>query len=299
LANSEALTELETAIGRFSGQGVEKARRAEAEMHRVRELLEERRSGLRREIRALSERIAVADEDDDMAAMERQLDRTTESLERLRKQQRNVDAAADRFRTAKVRFEALNGDTALASRAFLRQTIEDLEAYLALHKSGQSSDTSASNRHVAAPPDTAIPSFDPTTFTLPPGFEWFPIARIDTARELADVQDECSYTKGVSHSDMVLGFESLRRDILPRIGDSLNPVTGETVADEDAASGVTHTDGMQRIYQAFFGRSDPIYVQPSADGALYTVSSGRHRIKVAMDLGWTAVPVKMRRPGQR
>jgi hypothetical protein len=300
LANSEALVEFETAIGRFAGQSMEKARRAESEIRRVREDLEERQRGARRDVRALGERIADADKDDDCTVLERERERATEELSFVRKQIRDVDAAADRFKTARVRFEELNGDTTHAARSFLRKIISDLQAYLALQKSGAGGITSSrgSDGSVSTPAASSLPEFNPTSLVLPPGYRWMQLSEIDTDRELADVQDERSFSKGVSYLEMTNGFEVLRREILPAVGDSRTPATSDTFAAWDSAAGVSYSEGKQRIYDAFFG-DDPIYVQPGGSASRHTVSSGRHRIKVAMDLRWTAVPVKSRETPQQ
>ena len=50
--------------------------------------------------------------------------------------------------------------------------------------------------------------------------------------------------------------------------------------------------GLLRVYEAFFG-DDVIHLGRGRRDKLFGVDSGRHRIKVAMDAGWTAVPVKM------
>lgn len=294
LANTEAIAELETALGRFADQARESSHRADTEVSRIRETLEERRGDLRREIRALSDRIANADEDDDTAAMERRLERATDALERVRRSQQDVDAAADRFKTARLRFEQLNGETSQRARSFLRKTVIDLQAYLALHKDGQGGITAPGTEGGSAPaaPASVTQGFDPTTFSLPPGFRWFAIARINTAQELAGVSDESSFVKGVSYHEMALGYEALRRDILPAIGDLANPAGNDTFAEQDRSAGVPYELGKQRIYEAFFSQSDPIHIEPAGPGELYTVASGRHRIKVAMDLGWTAIPVR-------
>jgi hypothetical protein len=293
LANSEALAELETAIARFAGQGLEKARRAETEVRRARENLEARRNDLRREIRGINEQITEAHDDTDTSVLERRLERAMEELGLLRKRLHDLEVAADRFTIARVRFDALNGDISQAARSSLRKTLSDLHAYVALKKNvlGAAGPSGLVSDPPAPPSDVGSHCFDPTSFALPPGYQWIPLAEIETERELAGVQLESSFTKGVSYQDMLRGFDLLRRDILPVLNDPANRANSDTFADMDEVAGVTEPSGKLRIYRAFFG-DDPIYVQRGQPGERFTVSSGRHRIKVAMDLRWTAVPGK-------
>jgi hypothetical protein len=103
------------------------------------------------------------------------------------------------------------------------------------------------------------------------------------------VQDQAAYEK-VPYQEMRRGFDALRNDLLPALsGDNLG--AAEVFARRDAEAGVSYEHGLQRVYDAFFG-NDPIYLSRGADTELCTVTSGRHRIKAAIDAGWTAVPVK-------
>ena len=57
---------------------------------------------------------------------------------------------------------------------------------------------------------------------------------------------------------------------------------------------IVHPESLANLYDIFFG-SDPIAASPSFNGML-ELSSGRHRVLIAKDLGWTHVPGRMLGP---
>jgi hypothetical protein len=59
----------------------------------------------------------------------------------------------------------------------------------------------------------------------------------------------------------------------------------------DAKTGATYTEGLLHVYEAFFG-DDPIYLTRGQKDEKFSITNGRHRIKAALDAGWTAVPAK-------
>jgi hypothetical protein len=70
--------------------------------------------------------------------------------------------------------------------------------------------------------------------------------------------------------------------------------TSEYFAELDRKGSVPFADGMQRVFDAFLGRWSPIYLCRGSEGGKYTISNGRHRIKIASDLGWLAVPAQVK-----
>ena len=91
---------------------------------------------------------------------------------------------------------------------------------------------------------------------------------------------------------MLRGFETLYTEILPAINDPTNPANKDTFRRRDEDEMVPYEKGTLRIYEVFFG-DDGIHLDRGQNDKLFSIDNGRHRIKVAMDAGWTAVPVKM------
>jgi hypothetical protein len=96
--------------------------------------------------------------------------------------------------------------------------------------------------------------------------------------------------KKVPKAEMERGFAILQRDILPAIKQC--GADSDYFYELDRQSGQSPNRGLQSVYDAFFG-GEPITLDSGLDGAGYNVTSGRHRIKVARELGWPAVPAKL------
>jgi len=59
----------------------------------------------------------------------------------------------------------------------------------------------------------------------------------------------------------------------------------------DQQAGVSYANGLLRVYEAFFG-SEPIHLSRVKGAPQWTVGNGRHRILVAKELGWKAIPAQ-------
>lgn len=291
---SAAIADLDTALGRFAQASLERMRAAETAIRRAAEQLEDRRSELRREVRQLSDEITNADEDEDTSSTRHRLEEAEEALAKIRQCQRNVEASVERYRRASRKLEELSTGITVEARAYLRSVREDLADYFALQKDGASGPNGVSDQSIDArlATEAAPDVFDPTLFVLPPGHQWVSIDEIDTVRELADVRSREAYEK-VSYDEMRRGFDILRQEILPAISGSTHGASSEPFARRDLADGVSYSQGRQRVFDAFFG-TDAIYLSRGRDEDLFSVTNGRHRIKVAMDAGWTAVPVRVK-----
>ena len=291
---SEALSELEAALGRFAQASFERVATAETAIRRTVETLEDRRGELRRDLARLQDEISNADEDEDTSHAKRRFEETEEALANVRRWQQTVGDQLESYKREALRLEELNGGTTAEARALLRRLLDDLSAYFALQSGrggvGVSVGGGPSGSGVVSPSSISQP-IDPTSFSLPPGFLWAPISEIDTAKELADVSSKESFNK-VPYDEMLRGFETLRTEILPAINDPTNPANKDTFRRRDEDEMVPYEKGTLRIYEVFFG-DDGIHLDRGQNDKLFSIDNGRHRIKVAMDAGWTAVPVKM------
>jgi hypothetical protein len=290
----EAIADFEKALGRFAQAALEGMKAAEITIRRTADQLENRRVELRREIAQSQDEIASADEDEDTRQAQRRLEEAKEALANVRRWQREVEACVLCYKREAQKLEELSRDTTIEARAYLRKLLNDLAAYFALQKDGGAGSSFGMGVGFAdassGDMDAGLESYDPTSCSLPPGYSWVPLVEIDVFRELADVQTDGAFKK-VPYDEMRRGFHVLRSEILPAMNDFASSAGVDSFASRDAAANVPYERRLQRVFEAFFG-TDPIYLSRGRDAELFSVTSGRHRIKVAADLGWTAVPVK-------
>jgi hypothetical protein len=96
--------------------------------------------------------------------------------------------------------------------------------------------------------------------------------------------------KKVSREQMKRGFVILRDFVLAEI--NRNPRISAFDFDKiDRDKKMIQPDCCHNIYDVFFG-NEPIRVC-RASGGKYSVVNGRHRITVARELGWQAVPASV------
>ena len=129
---------------------------------------------------------------------------------------------------------------------------------------------------------------------LPNGYRWIPLSQIDLAHELSGVASPNDFQK-VDYVTMRRGLETFRSEILP----ALNANSGKNFwdlnamfRDRDMASGKSYEYGVQRAFEAFFTQDDAIYLNRGRDEEQFRIINGRHRIKAALDAGWTAIPAR-------
>jgi hypothetical protein len=292
---SEVIADLEAGLARFSDAALQRIKTAEGDIRRLMDQVEDRRREVRREIESLRNEISEADDDDDdTSTAERRLEEAEEMLGNIRRWQGKLEAAVQNYTRESRRLEELSTGKTADARTYLRSLLSDLAAYFALQKDGFGHSGAAATPvgRSSGSTETAADTeaFDPTQYALPSGYHWVRIAQIDTARELIGVQNETAYEK-VPYAEMRRGLDAMRSEILPTFAADAC-VAPETFARRDAETGTPYEAGVQRVFEAFFG-SDPIYLSSKPGSELASVTSGRHRIKAAIDAGWTAVPVKM------
>ncbi len=127
-------------------------------------------------------------------------------------------------------------------------------------------------------------------FRLPQGFVWIPLRQIRLQEELAHVQAVVDYKK-VDKETMRLGMIRLRTEVLPCLSDETGLRGSSYFSEMDRASSQSYEHGLQRIYDAFFGESH-VQLERGRTADLFGITNGRHRIKLAQELGWDAIPAK-------
>lgn len=292
-ARSEAIAEFDLALGRFAKSSIEQIAAASSTVRRTVETLEDRRNELRRELAQLREDIANANEEEDVSHAKRRLEEVEHAVANVRRWQLRVGDQLESYKRDALRLEELSTGKTPETRAYLRRLLHDLSSYFALQADSEVSGSDI--RQAAASLVRTIPAssnkpIDLTSLSLPPGFRWVAISDIDTARDLADVRSNSAFRK-ISYDTMREGFTTLCAEILPAINSPYTPAGKDTFRARDLARGIPYEKGALRVYEAFFG-DDAIYLERGSGDERFSIVNGRHRVLVAMELGWIAVPAK-------
>lgn len=132
-----------------------------------------------------------------------------------------------------------------------------------------------------------------STFLLPRGFQWTPLDRIDPI-DLETLPNDNEFKK-MTKEDMIAGMELLLSRILPDIQRNPNAIGSDYFGEIDQQEGRTGANSLRNVYDAFFG-GERIRLEPTCE-EYYRIDHGRHRIKLALELGWSMVPVSLRPTG--
>jgi hypothetical protein len=299
-ANLAAIHNMETACDRFAHVVKDSLPTIQRELERVNQALDDRRVELQREISSLQDEISSADEEDDTSWASSRIEESEEDLASVRRriQRLSVAGAAVTGQTRKI--EGLASDHAIRTKEFLRGTADDLKAYFAKTIEGTSGNRSAPLASISAatmtpakiPEADAEKCFDPTCFVLPAGFVWVPLNQIDRSLDRGGFENADRFTKDATREEMIRGFNALKNEILPAMANHNSAADSYFFSRIDQNAGSSHESGVQRPFDAFFG-SDHIYLERRSDTEMLNVTNGRHRILVASQLGWTAVPAKV------
>jgi hypothetical protein len=182
------------------------------------------------------------------------------------------------------------------ARQFLMNKVGLLRSYQAvrLDLDGSPDTPLATARNDVTTPGLGLSSWeDITQVALPGGFVWVRLDEIALDEELIHVRDASDFSK-VAYDEMKIGAQRFVDHVLPLVHQDKSVATSEYFAELDRKGSVPFADGMQRVFDAFLGRWSPIYLCRGSEGGKYTISNGRHRIKIASDLGWLAVPAQVK-----
>lgn len=280
-----ALGELDGALQRFSVNAAEAVAEIRAHYERARTRLDERADDAARTVRRCAAMLDNADADD-AEHWQNALEQASEQRDELSRWRRRVEEAYDLFRRDAAHFDGMLHETLRRGRGVLRTKIDLLNDYLAMQLDGSGS--------------TDGPSVDAfgkgwqgrtlVMYPLPPGFRWVPLSQIELRQEPSDVQSATEFRK-TDKETMQLGFVHLQSEILPCLSD-VNAHTSEYFAHIDSQNDNDYEHGLQRIFDAFFGL-DHVHLGHATSPGMFDVINGRHRIRIAHELGWVAIPAKV------
>ena len=290
LGSLDGLDDLDQAFGRFRSSAKAcldtAGHRLSAQLAQLRERSEE----AQRQVRACERALAEADDDDSDDAS-RALMEAREHLRTVNRWLRRAEDSAQSYRMAALRFERLMEEDLPRNQVRLRGIREDGIAYLSVQLGD---DVAVAARHRSPDSVQLEPAVvesvatDPLVeFPLPPGFRW---VSLDHISRRDDLRADEGFPK-VSEHDMRRGFGTLRRQVLPFL--ARNREANAWVFQElDGYTEAGTPKPRQNVYQAFFGAEPIVLDGPLSDGT-FSVTNGRHRIKVARDMGWSAVPARV------
>jgi hypothetical protein len=303
----EALEELDHALARFSGNAMEALQRARSEIDRGFNLLDERLDHWRERVSYWQEEYGRADpEEDDIAYISNKLEEAENELANIERWQSRLEECYASYSRQARRLDEVASERIEEARTFLREKIEQLRGY-GIRRINRDSiaQNPASLVEVNDPISSAIvgtaaPTLVSgrlgdetlTAFPLPKGFVWIPLSEIDPA-ELGELPSESEFKK-ISYGEVKRGLGILETKVLPAIKENPNGANSEYFENMDRKEGYNESNGAAKVFSAFFGQVSKEYIrlEKKAGTRFFSITNGRHRIKAAMDLGWTAVPAE-------
>jgi hypothetical protein len=306
----QSLEELETLTARFSSEMQEGIAAIERQIQRKMEQLDQIVADRHRAVAEWQSTYDGADEEeDDVGFIQRKLAEAEDNLRHANQWQRRLEEAYAEYGKHARLANYLADEHSAKARAFLKERTRELYDYVELKPdlSGGMAESSPSHQPVFAGPasdamETTVVSvvsageaaaFEMGRLLLPKGFGWI---RLDELRpdEMAELPAERDYRKNdLSEADMREGLQLLQTRILPEIQTNPAAATRDYFSKLDAAESRSGSKSLAKIFDAYFGQSDHIWVDRFKGDQFFGIGNGRHRIKAAHDLGWSAVPARI------
>ncbi len=270
----------------------------QAEVRRLQEVVRQAREALQRCRSSGSKDKSGRSREPDCGRYERALQEAERQLREAEMQlrtalmwQQRVQQAADTYqREARRMADQIHNDLPKAT-AMLSRTTAILQGYVAMNApTGSVAPSVTVSPFIAAGIAAASIASEPVAFAAPGawverGIQNVPLAQIDLSESwVKSVED---FHK-VPHEEMVEGMHKLEEVVRPAVE---NGADGDYFMRLDQERGLDYAHGYQKIYEAFYGRSDPIRLEKSGD--TYTVINGYHRLLVAREAGLSNIPARI------
>jgi hypothetical protein len=306
VGDPERLQQFHAALAEFITRFGQQVSALEVQHSRASEFLERRHTALASRVADLEELLSTADEDTDTWAIEQELEEAQSELEETIECKVRANAARTRYHQQAARIRGLLQSGIPQGRSFLQRKIDVLHEIVAIAPpeistaGGSIAATSAtagaapSSAGAGASPGLIVEALSYSSimefYPLPQGFRWIRLdqiapAELEPARNIAESRKE-------SFANMKKGFAILQQEILPALSKMSSDQAHDYFRSQDVSA--PRADGLfrQNVFSAFFGRSAPevIRLEKRRSDSSYTVVNGYHRIHVAMELGWKAVP---------
>lgn len=286
----EAVRRAEAAILRFYTVVAELLKNPLIHGHSVNSLLDDRIRILKSEINELSSAESGSTSESDYSEEQYRLSelvaKRTE-LERILRLSKDLSRAQRNYQQKSRRMEHAISELLPSVKLFLSQVIEDLQSYMSVPSSGYVSNLLGDGHIKASVQSTlkvksALP--ENQHVMLPPHFSWLNVDEI----EPTDFLDESSK---ISNDQLRIAFQLLDYSILPAFKMFGRTIGKDWFYAQDQAKGLMPNEGLEIVYSSFFGVDAIVIDRRENASSVYRIINGRHRIAIARDLGWAAVPV--------
>lgn len=306
ITSFELLRRLEAVIGIFSEDVTDKIQSVGQNTENYLASIENRCQELEREISYWeSEYEQASNEENDTGYLAYKCQEAGEKLYRTRNLQKQAEEASENFARCARRVNAITDERMNNAKAFLRQKIKELQDYanvqpesndftVSLSSATLHSNSAADDGEISA--DLSLSKSSPEDLMkipLPKGFKWIPLEEI-SQKEISELPDESQFIK-VSYDEMKKGLERFEREILPVLRRTPDKSDAVYFEDLDMKNENDEINGVKKIFNVFFDRQvskEFIKVERFAGDSKYDITNGRHRIKVARDLGWQVIPAE-------
>ena len=298
----ERLADLESSIRRFGARSADGLAAVCAEFEQRRRALADQEEEARCEVDRC--RRALEDQDDNQQddGAEADLEEAEARLEGIRRWTGEVDERFGWFGREAARFQGLLEDRVPAAACFLQEKVGHLRDYHAIGLDQPDVAAGPSPLGATVPAPGSAPCNDRkddlvelrlADYSLPRGFKWVPLSEIDLPKELEGLSSREDFRK-VPYEAMREGCLRLKNEVLPRLQLPMTGSANDCFRELDSARGVPYSEGLLRVYEAFFGQHDFVYFVRRTPGGPLDIVNGRHRVKMAVDLGWDAVPAQVK-----
>ncbi|MDW7651684.1 MAG: hypothetical protein SCK29_12935 [Bacillota bacterium] len=284
LRSFDSLKELEEALAHFAGRAREAMHALERDARQTAEELEGRWRDGERRMRHWQQAYEEARNEEERRYAAHKLEEAEEYLRRTYHLRKLLTERQQQYGRQAEKLKELAGDVTVRARHFLKESVEQLQAYTMVQSSGLALGSPAekpSFNSTGAGTETGKSAL--SGYPLPDGYRWVPLDEIN----LAEIPEDLAFGK-TAREEMRYGFGTLEADVLPALKEDL--ARGSSYFGErDRDSGRDYQDGEQRVYDAFFGH-DHIRLERWEGEPQYSITNGRHRIAVARELGWAEIP---------
>lgn len=303
----ETLHRLDAVLGIFSADLTDKIQSVARNMENQLSWIEERYQELEAELhRWESEYEQANQEDDDTGYLRYKLEEAEEKLRQARNLQRLTEEASENFARCARRVSEIADERINEAQQFLRQRIQELQDYSSVQiennshqlrsteatshlKSAETSEQNVGNLSLSETPVEEL-----MKIPLPEGFRWIRLDEI-SQEEIDELSDKNQFRK-VSYTEMENGLKKFESEILTVLKQSPDKATSDFFENLDIEKENDLQNGCKKIFNVFFGRQFPKFIKLErfAGESKYDINNGRHRIKVAMDLGWKVIPAEVK-----
>ena len=280
---------------------------AQAQMRRKQGLLET-------ELDSLRGQLSHCEDDEERLVLRRAISDARIELDILRKRNGNLTTVVAQHNRAAASWQRAIGGMLPAAAAFLAQKHAEAVAYQnfttigidasAVHLPKQSTIANSGDSVTRIAEGRTAITADPKSAkspdelpSLPAGFNWVPIDWVDPL----DLPTQEDFRKGVTYTEMCEGLQRMWREIMPMLMSNLS-VTRSTFEEFDEAQdrridrmGFVHPSSLAHLWDQLLDRrwGHHIRIQFDERTSKWSIDNGRHRVKVARDLGWHYVPAEL------